>query len=664
MDNELLGIMDQQLTLLEGMRASVRRALLWSRSLPAVSLSAFSVAAREIGSLARAAPAIDVPESMSSRPRFTFFVIASLSIGIATSIWGRRWKIPVPEDDEVLLARYDLAFAQRLLRGLAWAFGLTLGFWLLAYWLDTAASGPDRPPLVHLFWGVGWFLLIERSASLVLDPGGFLSQQFSSSRAAAARTLRGVQVLTTSGIVLLAPALVTTEAPYNWERVPQFLSIGWMATVAVLFPRLLLNSSPIVNEWTQPGTPSRRLLVGLGFIVPAVSFVLIVFDLMGYRAGAEALFGNLLRIIVALLILLIIYRIIEGASSRISRAVSRRIIRERGWKEAAKAESKIESFLRRTAATIVIVVVALVLREAWNIGDTLAEMLAAWQLFDAGEGNWVTMLDVVDALIMLVLGIVISQALTKTWELVIAPLRGNEVAGSEYATLTMIRYLVLGFAVAAALLTLNFSLARLGWLLTALSVGLGFGLQEVVANFVSGLILMVERPVRIGDVVTVGTTAGTVDKISIRATMVTNWDRQTIVVPNRNFITQEVTNWTRQDRIVRRTLQVGVAYGTDVERVLAILDELVAAHPKVLRNPAHRIWFHGFGDSSLNFEVWFYAAFDDGLTARSELYTQVYARLNEEQITIPFPQRDVWLRTEDAAGVPGPDVVPDADPNP
>jgi potassium efflux system protein len=227
----------------------------------------------------------------------------------------------------------------------------------------------------------------------------------------------------------------------------------------------------------------------------------------------------------------------------------------------------------------------------------------------------------------------------------------------------MLRYAVLAMAVAAALVTMKFSLARLGWLLTALSVGLGFGLQEIVANFVSGLILMIERPVRVGDVVTVGTTAGVVDKISIRATMVTNWDRQTIVVPNRNFITQEVTNWTRQDRIVRRTLQVGVAYGTDVERVLAILDELVGAHQKVLRSPPHRIWFHGFGESSLNFEVWFYASFDDGLTARSELYAQTYARLNEEGIQIPFPQRDVWLRAgtdgaEDPVGempdAPGP----------
>jgi potassium efflux system protein len=235
---------------------------------------------------------------------------------------------------------------------------------------------------------------------------------------------------------------------------------------------------------------------------------------------------------------------------------------------------------------------------------------------------------------------------------VIAPLRGTEVAGSEYATLTMLRYIVLGIAVSMALLTLNFSLARLGWLLTALSVGLGFGLQEIVANFVSGLILMVERPVRVGDVVTVGTTAGTVNKISIRATMVTNWDRQTIVVPNRNFITQEVTNWTRQDRIVRRTIQVGVAYGTDVERVLQILDELVSAHPKVLRDPPHRVWFHGFGDSSLNFEVWVYSPFEEGLLARSELYTQIYARLNEEGITIPFPQRDVWMRSEQ------PDVAP------
>jgi potassium efflux system protein len=636
--------------------------LLWTRSLPPFSFDAFRVAATELRGLAEARLLIDVPASIRARPRLTALVIFFVLAGIFVPVWARHWRLPPVDGSEAVPSHYDLAFLQRLVRGLAWAGGLTLASWSIAFWIDAAYGGRGQPPLLLLFWGVGWFLLIGRLATLVLDSGGILSRQLAASQAAATQALRAVRVLTTGGVFLLAPALVSEQPPYGWERVPQLLTIGWMFAFGFLFRRVLSSSSPVVMEWSSPGTPSRTLLRVLGVVVPVVSAILIFADLAGYRSGAEALFENLLRLVAALLILLVLYRIIEGTSHRISRAVSRRIIQERGWKEAAKAEEKIETFVRRTAATVAIVIAAIILREVWSIGDTLGEMLSAWNLFDSGDGDWVTMMDIVDAVVLLILGIVLSQALTKTWELVIAPLRGNEVAGSEYATLTMIRYLVLGIAVAAALLTLNFSLARLGWLLTALSVGLGFGLQEIVANFVSGLILMVERPVRVGDVVTVGTTAGVVDRISIRATMVTNWDRQTIVVPNRNFITQEVTNWTRTDRIVRRTLKVGVAYGTDVQRVLAVLDELVTSHPKVLRNPSHRVWFHGFGESSLDFEVWFYASFDDGLAARSDLYTQVCARLVEEGIQIPFPQRDVWMRSAPASGDPPPDAeMPRAD---
>jgi potassium efflux system protein len=145
----------------------------------------------------------------------------------------------------------------------------------------------------------------------------------------------------------------------------------------------------------------------------------------------------------------------------------------------------------------------------------------------------------------------------------------------------------------------------------------------------------------------VGDTGGTVEKINIRATIVTNWDRQTIIVPNKNFITQNLTNWTRNDQIMRRRIPVGVAYGSDVEKVLKILHDVTEGHEKVVKDPPPRIWFEQFGESSLDFEVWIFCLVSEGKQTMSELRTRIYARFNEEGIQIPFPQRDLHLRSID-----------------
>ena len=181
--------------------------------------------------------------------------------------------------------------------------------------------------------------------------------------------------------------------------------------------------------------------------------------------------------------------------------------------------------------------------------------------------------------------------------------------------------------------------------MAALGVGIGFGLQEIIANFISGLILLIERPIRVGDIITVGDTGGTVEKINIRATTVINWDRQAILIPNKDFITQKLTNWTHNDQYMRRKLRVGVAYGSDVEQVLRILEEVVKEHPKVLRDPPHRIWFDGFGDSSLDFDIWFFARIDEGKPVMTELNTKIYQRFEAEGISIPFPQRDLHIKS-------------------
>jgi potassium efflux system protein len=222
--------------------------------------------------------------------------------------------------------------------------------------------------------------------------------------------------------------------------------------------------------------------------------------------------------------------------------------------------------------------------------------------------------------------------------------------GTRFVVFTISKYLIFLVGYGAAILTLQFSFASLGWLIAAASVGLGFGLQEIVSNFFSGLILFFERPVRVGDVVTVGTTTGTVQGISIRATQVLDFDRRVIMIPNRRFIVEDVVNWSHNDLVVRRRIQVGVAYGTDVKRVADILLEVARDCPHVKPDPAPSVVFTTFGASSLDMDLLVFVEIEHRMTVLSDLNMAISRRFAEEGIQIPFPQRDLHLRSvQDAA---------------
>jgi len=192
--------------------------------------------------------------------------------------------------------------------------------------------------------------------------------------------------------------------------------------------------------------------------------------------------------------------------------------------------------------------------------------------------------------------------------------------------------------------------SNIQWLVAALGVGLGFGLQEIFANFVSGLILLFERPVRIGDIVTLNNISGTVSKIHIRATTLIDFDRKEIVVPNKIFITEQLTNWSLSDQVTRVVIKVGIAYGSDCEKAHSLLLEIANNHPLVLRDPEPSALFLEFGSSSLNFELRVFAGqLSDRLKLTHELHLLIDRRFTEAGITIAFPQLDVHLHTQEKA---------------
>lgn len=266
-------------------------------------------------------------------------------------------------------------------------------------------------------------------------------------------------------------------------------------------------------------------------------------------------------------------------------------------------------------------------------GEILVPALTLWSLLSA--------------LLTVLLTFLAARNLPSILELAILT-RFHVDAGARYAAGTLTRYAVVAIGVAVVSQQLGVDWSRAQWIIAALGVGLGFGLQEIVANFVSGLIILFERPIRVGDTVTVGADSGTVSRLQIRATTITDWDNKEILVPNKNFITERVVNWTLSNEVTRVIAKVGVAYGTDLEQAREAITSAVESVPSVLETPAFSVFFLGFGDSSLDFEV---RAFVDELNKRlptlHEINFAINSALAAAGIEIPFPQRDLHMRSDD-----------------
>ncbi|MGJ0622850.1 mechanosensitive channel MscK [Xenorhabdus bovienii] len=270
-----------------------------------------------------------------------------------------------------------------------------------------------------------------------------------------------------------------------------------------------------------------------------------------------------------------------------------------------------------------------------------------WQYSTTTElGNvlqQVTLKDLGISMAMLVISWVMMRNLPGLLEvLVLSRLQLQQ--GSSYAIKTTLTYLIIGVGGISALGTLGLSWNKLQWLAAALSVGLGFGLQEIFANFVSGLIILFERPVRIGDTVTIGTYSGSVSKIRIRATTITDFDRKEVIIPNRAFVTERLINWTLSDTITRIIIKVGVAYGSDLDKVKEVLLKAAKDNPRVMNEPIPQVYFMSFGASTLDHELRLYVKeLGDRSHTVDEVNRNIDKLCRENDINIAFNQLEVYL---------------------
>ena len=257
--------------------------------------------------------------------------------------------------------------------------------------------------------------------------------------------------------------------------------------------------------------------------------------------------------------------------------------------------------------------------------------------------TFTTLFDVFFAVVVVIIMVIAIRTLPALLELTILQ-RMDISAGSRYAFRMLSNYTIITFGVVMSLQFLGLKWDQLQWLAAALSLGIGFGLQEIFANFISGLIILFERPIRIGDLVTIGDTQGFVTKIRIRATTIQTYDRQELLVPNKEFITSRLLNWTLSDHTTRLLIPVGVAYGTDVPQAMSLVSEAADENKQVMKDPAPFVTFEGFGDNTLNLFLRCYVdSLDKRLSTVTALHLEIEKKFKDSGIEIAFPQRDVHM---------------------
>ncbi len=276
----------------------------------------------------------------------------------------------------------------------------------------------------------------------------------------------------------------------------------------------------------------------------------------------------------------------------------------------------------------------------------------AAQEADEADAIRITLADVALSLLILVVTYITFRNLPGLMEIMVLQ-RLPLDAGSRYALATVLRYAIVIVGMIAAFGAVKLSWSNVQWLAAALTFGLAFGLQEIFANFISGLIILAERPIRIGDTVTVGSVSGRVTRIRMRATTITDWELKELVIPNKSFITGDVINWTLSDPSLRVSIPVGVAYGTDTRRAEAVLLRCASEQPSVLREPAAYVYFNQFGDSTLNLELRVFLPHVDHLVpVKHGLHTRIAEAFKREGLEIAFPQRDLHIKSITGGGFP------------
>ena len=420
---------------------------------------------------------------------------------------------------------------------------------------------------------------------------------------------------------------------------------------------------PMFREsWRDKESHGLRLVTLT--VLAIVPIALMVLTVTGYFYTTLRLSGRWIETVYLVIIWNLLYQtVLRGLSVAARRIAYRRALarRQNMVKEGAEgAEPQeeptiaLEQVNQQTLRITMLVMVALFGVLFWAIWSDLITVFAyldsitLWHYNGTEAGAAVVKSVTLGSLLFAVISFVVAWALIRNLPGLLEVLvlsRLNMRQGSSYAVTTILNYIIIAVGALTVFGSLGVSWDKLQWLAAALSVGLGFGLQEIFGNFVSGLIILFERPVRIGDTVTIGTFSGTVSKIRIRATTITDFDRKEVIIPNKAFVTERLINWSLSDTITRVVIRLGVAYGSDLDKVKKVLLKAAMDHPKVMHDPEPAVFFTTFGPSTLDHELRLYVReLRDRSYTVDELNRTIDQLCRENGINIAFNQLEVHLR--------------------
>lgn len=498
-------------------------------------------------------------------------------------------------------------------------------------------------------------------ARSLLRPAGWAETVLLVPAAVALQLRVAVVALVLAGVTLLIPAMLLGAGliapggrPVSAPASCRFLILGFELAVWGVAFRLVRGRSPLVEWMTRHheeiGWETRHLRVAAWSLLAAIGAV-IVLDARGYSFTARRLSMGGAETLALVVACYGLYRLILGA------------IDHHAWRwigvgigaghapgaahDAAVEPDDLAGRLRRLAAFLVPILGAFLGAWIWNIDLTLFRILGEQRLWavDARTETYVNLGEATKAALILASTAAAWRHMSTLFAVAVFP-RMPDDPGMRFAVVTLCRYAILGVGLMTGLSSIHLGPDKLGMVIAALGVGLGFGLQEIVSNFVCGIILLLERPMRVGDIVTVSSMTGRVDRINIRATTITNAENQSIIVPNRAFITGDLVNWTLTDKVVRVSIRLKVAPGTDPDRVADLLLAVAREDADVLRNPVPLAFMDDFSDAAQVFVLHVHVHEPSlGSPVRHRLFARIQRRFREEGIAIPLPTHELVVKS-------------------
>lgn len=522
---------------------------------------------------------------------------------------------------------------------LAW---LALIFWLLGWWPREAAQLIFLGLVIWVGLRLGFQLIQAVFAGK--EAGGILPLDRATARFYRRHLkllLAYILVLEVFGLEILG--FLDLEATI-YGNVEALLHLGFMVWVLWVLRQKYLEN--LQTELSEPGWTKVRIffLIVRTFVWLVLGAILLTTllgytNLSAYIAKGAGLTG---------LLLILFWLTWQGSRTVLDYALHP--TKEQVPEEFQQQEELLIKYslaIVKVTATLIVAGAFLLILYLWEIDFVFLQWLYKGLSWGPQFGPFtLNLLNLGLVVLTLYLGRWFSRFLRTLLEVRFYP-RTDWDESIRYSISNTIHYTLQAVAILIALGFLGVSFTDLAIVAAGLGVGIGFGLQNIVNNFISGLILLYERPIKVGDILIIDGQWGAVKEIRVRSTIFQTYDRYVLIIPNSELISNKVLNWTYYGPGTNRlTLKVGVSYGSDVRQVTQILDEVCRANPRVLHDPPPMIYFEAYGDSSLDFNIWIYVKGPfDRIPATHELNSAIFEAFQEHGIEIPFPQRDLWVKS-------------------